>query len=371
MKICSDFLPTITNHGLCMTKNAGSLKNIFKSSEYMSKFQGTFYPSRFQHDVQSIERDLAKHHFTFLVDGQSYNDLKRGNDWKTISNTIFDLGIHGPNDTADIRRWLERIISIPSGYISKISLKPLQIKADETLLSLDQGQRGCRFTKENKDLTSVKSYSKINCLLDCKMEEAERICDCRPWDYPTANHDDSPKAKNRTKLCDFYGTTCFNMVLQENVESTCHEKCVPNCDEISYSFIVSQEPIDPEKRICSYFGHPSNDLEQEIKKYMMSQLVHGNPYGNNSDYIAASPPEKRILNLIRGILSKSEFSHYIDEKIAFEKDCEAKIKSDIAVVIVSIDSPKFTRMIKSAKVSFFDKLAILGRFIQRFEGIMK
>jgi len=361
MMICSEFFPTPTNHGFCLTRNAANLDKVFKPSDYMSTFEDIFYPLNSYHDVKNIQRDLAAHHFTFLVDGNSYNDLKRGKEWKVCPNSVFNVGIHSTYDTADIRGWYNQIMSIPTGYVTKISVKQVEIRADDTLRSIGKERRGCRFTEENDDLKSFKSYSKVNCLLDCKMDEAELLCGCRPWDYPSPNTINSPTINDPTRICDFYGTSCFNKVLEENAESECHEKCVPNCDEINYSISIGKEPIDPGKRICSHSIDPTNALEVEIKKYMMAQFVENDKYGNNTGYLAASPPEKRILNLVKGILSKSNYSYYTDEKTAYEKDCEAKLNSDVAAVVVSIDSPTFTRMIKSSKVSFFDKLAILGK----------
>ena len=67
--------------------------------------------------------------------------------------------------------------------------------------------------------------------------------------------------------------------------------------------------------------------------------------------------------MIRDILIKSneETTHYVNETLAFEEDCKRKLKSDIAVVIVSIDSPTFTRTAQTIRVSSFDKLAIIGK----------
>ena len=367
MMICSKFLPTITNHGLCLTNNAAHLNEIFKPNDFLTKFEDTFYPVQSQHEVKNIGTDLATHHLTFLVDGNSYKDLKRGTDWTASSNTIFNLGIHSSKDVADIRGWMDRIIKIPSGYITKVSIKQLEIKADDTLRSLDMKHRGCRFTEETDDLTSIKSYSKVNCFFDCKMNEAEKLCGCRPWDYPTSSNNNDSLTTDKIKICDFYGSSCFNNFLQQNKKSDCQKKCTPNCDQISYSISIDKEPIDPEKRICGYFGNPSNVLESEVKKYILSQLMRDEKYGHNAAFIASSPPERRVMSLLKDILLKSNDTYYYgDEKGAYEKDCEAKIKSDVAVVVVSIDSPTFTRMVKSAKVSFFDKLAILGKYFSNY-----
>ena len=361
MMICSEFLPTLSNHGFCLTRNAANLDRIFKSSDYMSTFRDIFYPPNSKHDVKNIQRDLSAHHFTLLIDGNSYKNLKRGKDWKVSANTVFNLGIHSTYDTADIRGWFNQILNIPTGYITKISVKQVEIKADNSLRSIGKERRGCRFTEENEDLNSVKSYSKVNCLLDCKMEEAEELCGCRPWDYPSPDKPNNSSFDDRSRICDFYGTSCFNKILQENEESACHTKCVPNCDEINYSISIGKEPIDPGNRICSYYSNPNNALEDEIKKYMLAQFVEHKQDGNKNGHIAASPPEKRILNLFKGFISKSNESYYTDERSSYEKDCKAKLNSDMAAVVISIDSPTFTRMIKSSKVSFFDKLAILGK----------
>ena len=121
-----------------------------------------------------------------------------------------------------------------------------------------------RFTDENGELSSVKLYSKINCLLDCNMKYAENICGCRPWDYPTSEHGSKTSTRNQLRICDFYGSSCFNRALQQNLKSKCDSKCVPNCDEIDYSVVIEVEPIDPKKRICSYFDESKSITIMEL-----------------------------------------------------------------------------------------------------------
>ena len=102
-------------------------------------------------------------------------------------------------------------------------------------------------------------------------------------------------------------------------------------------------------------------MELEIKKHVLTQFVENHTYVDVTGIIASEPPERRMMSLLKEILSNSNDSYYLDEKKAYEQDCVAKLNSDVAAVIVSIDSPTFTRMVKSSKVSFFDKLAILGK----------
>jgi len=64
---------------------------------------------------------------------------------------------------------------------------------------------------------------------------------------------------------------------------------------------------------------------------------------------------------MKEILLQRNTSYADDEGTLFHHDCASKIRTDIAAVIVSIDSPKFDRMIKTAKVTLSDKLATLGK----------
>ena len=358
---CSEFLPTLTTRGICLTRNAENLDQILKTNSHLSTFQDTFYPPRHQHNVENITTDLSTHHFSFVIDSNTYKDLKRGKDWNISSNTVFNIGIHSPTDVADIRGWYNQIMVVPTGYITKITIKQSEIKADDTLRSVGMEARKCRFTEENNDLPSVMYYSKVNCLLDCNMEVAQKTCGCRPWDYPTPDDHNDTSTKSQFRICDYFGTSCFTTVLQGNSESKCLEKCVPNCDEINYSISIDKEPIDPGRRICSYNRDPINALELEIKKHVLTQFVENHTYVDVTGIIASEPPERRMMSLLKEILSNSNDSYYLDEKKAYEQDCVAKLNSDVAAVIVSIDSPTFTRMVKSSKVSFFDKLAILGK----------
>ena len=353
--VCKEFIPSLTNHGICLTRNAAKIDNIFKTSNFMSTFADTFYQRHYNHEVKNVQKELSAHHFSFVIDGNSFKDMRRGKDWMNFSPTAFKLGIHSPKDIADIRGWYNQIMTIPTGYTTKIIIRQSELIADETLKSITMEKRGCRFTHENTDLSSVRAYSKVNCLLDCKIQEAEKICGCRPWDYPESNLINTSWINNAVRICDFYGNSCFNKILQENDESTCHKRCIPNCNEISYDISIDREPIDNGGRICDLDARPINALEFEVKKNLMSQLLDDTPYG------ASIQPEKRILSLVKDILLKGNFSHNRDVKEAYKNDCINKVKSDIAAVIVSIKSPVFTRMVKSLKVSFFDQLAIVGK----------
>ena len=365
---CSDFLPSFSNHGICLTRNGATLDQIFKSNSHLSTFQSIFHPKQYHQKVQRISQDRSAHYFSFFLDGNTYKDLKRGMDWNISTNTEFNIGIHSPNDIADIRGWFNTIIKVRTGYITKLTIKLSQITSDESIRGIDIEKRGCRFTDENGELSSVNLYSKINCLLDCNMKFAENICGCRPWDYPTSDQENKTSIPHQLRMCDFYGSSCFNRALRQNMKSKCDRKCVPNCKEIDYSVAIEVEPIDPEKTICSYLDASKSitTMEFQIKKYVHALFSEQNWYGE-VDYVSDSPPERRMLNLLTDILLNANESYHSDEKKVFESDCTTKLNSDIAAVIVNIGSPTFSRNIRSLKVSEFDKLATLGKFDVHWE----
>jgi hypothetical protein len=222
-------------------------------------------------------------------------------------------------------------------------------------------KRKCRFNDENDDLLSVKYYTKVNCIVDCKMNYAEKICGCRPWDYPTSSpQENDTMPESQARICDYFGSSCFNMALEDNEETQCNKKCISSCQEINYELSIHKEPIDPKNRICNFNGKPETMLELQIRKHILSQLSETNQNGD-ANYVPSTPPERRTLNLLRDVLSISNVSYFSDAEHAFEMDCQEKIKSDIAAVIVTMSSPTFTRMIRTPKATIFEKISAFGK----------
>ena len=104
---------------------------------------------------------------------------------------------------------------------------------------------------------------------------------------------------------------------------------------------------------------PENNLESNIKQYLLS--FYKSSYDSTTyDEPSNVPPENRLMNLIRGILDGNNETRIGTQEFGFEKDCNEKLDSDIAAVVVSIDSPTFTRTTKHLKATVFDKLAYIG-----------
>ena len=351
-RTCSEFLPSFSNHGFCTTRNGYALSNLFRRNHHLETFNKTFYPKNIQQIVENIEEDRSLHHFTFVMDRSVYKDMKRGVKWNQTTTGEFKLSIHSPKDVADIRGWMNEIVTAPTGFITTIKVRPSTIVSEPYVRYIGVEKRKCRFSDENEELTSFKFYSRINCLLDCNSDYAEKTCGCRPWDYPQATkHNDTAEEKKR--ICDFFGNTCFNMILENKKADFCAKKCVPDCDEVSYAITINVYPMN-DAVICDANSDPTTLLEYQIKRHIMS-LFSRDPEWTKNNYISNYSPEQRLINLVQDVLTNSS------ETERFKNDCKAKLDSDIAAVDVNIVSPKYSRINKIVKATWFDKLAVFGK----------
>ena len=351
-RTCSEFLPSFSNHGFCTTRNGDALSNLFRQNHHLEIFNKTFHPKNLQQEVENITKDRSLHHFTFVIDRSVYKDMKRGVKWNQPTTGELKLSIHSPQDVADIRGWINEIITAPTGFITTIKIRPSTIVSEDSVRNIDVEKRKCRFSDENEELTSFKWYSRINCLLDCNSDYAENICGCRPWDYPQATeHKDTAEEKKR--ICDFFGNTCFNMILENNKADSCEKKCVPDCDEVSYAITINVYPIN-DATICDVNNDPTTLLEFQMRQHIMS-LYSRDPDWTKNNYISNYSPDQRLINLIQDVLTNNS------ETERFKNDCKAKLNSDIAAVDVSIVSPKYSSINKSVKATWFDKLAVFGK----------
>ena len=354
---CAEFIPAFTSHGLCLTRNGDSQDNIFQPSYYLDTFKETFLPEHFKQQVRYIGNKASARQFALMIDGNRYNDLKRGLAWNISRRTPFILSVHSPTDTADTREWENQVIEVKAGYITTIRIKIVQLVSDASVRTVKLHKRGCRFSDENKDLSVFKWYSADNCLLECSMDFAEATCGCRPWDYPAVPK--VTKVGRTSKICEFYGSSCFNSILQGNITEECREKCVSNCNDIKYSISIETQPIDEDGEICRSQADPDDALRIEIKIYIKTLLSRD----STSDF--DNIQKLGMMNLIKDMLLQTDNSSYLNKEATFEKNCKRKLKYDIAGVILKI-SPSFKRLEQDVRVSMTDILGSLGKCLAAF-----
>ena len=131
---CADFRPAFTNQGMCFTRNAGKIHEMFKTTEYMDAFKGTFTPKRGNEEIKFIKGSGIQHQYSFVIDANRYKDMKRGKKWNKTTDTTLYLGIHSPNDIADIQG---SGIEILLGYKTTIRINLLQLSSNPDIKDLD------------------------------------------------------------------------------------------------------------------------------------------------------------------------------------------------------------------------------------------
>ena len=272
----------------------------------------------------------------------------------------YKVNVHVPTDAGNMR---ENGVEVPMGTITTIRVNSLELISHHSLRDLTIERRDCRFSVESEDLSNFKYYSKENCIFDCRMRVAESICGCRPWDYPTPD--------GTTRICDFYGSSCFNSVLQGEVSEDCNGECDFDCNEVKHSVQIETKPLEDEV-ICSYETEHDQTFEFRIQHYINTLFSDSKWFDHIANAVTnkGGPPERLTLKRVDDIINQTRVPYYngtlggdLDpERLAFIRDCKAKVKFDIAVVEVIINAPSIVRMIKTLKVTVMDKLANFGRF---------
>ena len=358
---CTDFIPSISNDGLCVTRNSFKMEEIFTHNSHLSKFTAAFVSGNSSSKVENISKKQSEYHFTLIVDRNRYNNLKRGRIWNETTNEKIKIGIHSPDEVADIRGWYNKIINLAPGHITTIKVKPGQQQSEYAIKDLPIKERKCRFEDEADDLSSLKTYTKVHCLFDCKMKLAEEICGCRPWDYPDSNRETAPHHGTKGRICDLFGNSCFDQILRHYSSTACDEKCVPSCSKVSYSIDISKDALDPENKICRIHLSSLTNMESIIRDYIFTLLQRNDDFLMGKHFEAS--PDAMMLNKLKFILTRDNTTNdeIKDTNMDLEMDCRRKLKNDIAIVVVSIDSPTFSRTTKGQKATTLDKLAYIGK----------
>ena len=164
-------------------------------------------------------------------------------------------------------------------------------------------------------------------------------CGCIPWDYiPTVQ-----QTQSGTKICNFFGKSCFNSFLDNGFANTCKDTCTADCNEVEYAVSVDEKPLDW-KKLCS---HDQNVRNAKLELFELKALEH-------------------IQNITH--LEKAGIVHFqqalmdtTNTSALRYKYCSEKMRFDVSIVDIIMDSPKATRYVQTLRVNLSDKLANLGK----------
>lgn len=166
-----------------------------------------------------------------------------------------------------------------------------------------------------------------------------RYCNCIPWDYPTpANINDT----NDGMICDFYGKSCFNSYIENGFAENCTEKCLEGCNEVIFSLTTDREPIHPGD-ICNY---DPNDDHNDLSAFEIKTAS----YIRNSSY----SKNQGVIRFIQALAGKRNSTSFMLEY------CTKRVRYDIAIVNVVMESPTVIKYRQVFAASYKDKIGIFG-----------
>ena len=94
------------------------------------------------------------------------------------------VSIHNPKEPADTKFIPSTSVKIPLGSTTTFLITPKARKIDESGKELTESERGCRLDEDTDALDIFNVYTRVGCLLECKMQYSIKMCGCTPWNYP-------------------------------------------------------------------------------------------------------------------------------------------------------------------------------------------
>ena len=174
---------------------------------------------------------------------------------------------------------------------------------------------------------------------ECYITKAMDYCNCVPWDYPVPYE---TIVSNSKMICDFYGNSCFNSYIENGMAVDCQNECDPGCNEVKFSITTEKELIKWED-ICTY---DPKDTEQELDLFERAtfEFLFNTTYSGRTG----------VVRFQQALLKSKDTNSFT------QTYCEKKLKNDIAIVEVVMDSPTVIKYIQTYKATTTDKLANFG-----------
>ena len=155
--LCSEFKPSLSDHGMCFTKNQAPVDTIYRPTEYMKTFKEAFLSDRDDFTILKNRGSGKRYKTIFLINANQVMDMRNGLKWNRTDPSEFLIGIHPNLDMPIIR---ETGIKIDAGFKTMIRVNAIQLKSDKSIKRLDVRRRGCKFREESKDMSIFKVYSR-------------------------------------------------------------------------------------------------------------------------------------------------------------------------------------------------------------------
>ncbi len=119
-------------------------------------------------------------------------------------------------------------------------MKPTIVTTDESLISVPENKRKCRFPKEEHNSFNgiFNRYSQTTCVFECRLRQLYDTFGCIKWDFPRFEDD--------LTICGQEHLRNDNISYWNAFQATSEDKCdcPADCDVLSYDFVISKKPLD-------------------------------------------------------------------------------------------------------------------------------
>lgn len=187
-RLCNDFFSTLTDVGICHTKNL-NLRNVFK--KIPKDFEATFDVN--QDPVKKIEGGNYWGEATFVLDTATFKKstfLRVGFDAiedRIDKLSLVQMQIQSTDEVPHILHGIYhasslKSITLEAGHEYTIEIVPKGQTITEAFKELTPDDRQCKLKSETQSDWFL-HYTELNCKYECKIKLAAQTCQCIPWDF--------------------------------------------------------------------------------------------------------------------------------------------------------------------------------------------
>ncbi|KAK4879623.1 hypothetical protein RN001_007769 [Aquatica leii] len=264
---CEDlFNSALTDDGLCCTFNALPRSFIFRNPREMAGLNLTFpsevddwnpengYSENASINALPMRATGAGTHLglTLVLDAQLKSYY--------CSSSIgvgFKILLHNSLETPKMS---EFALLVAPGLEARIVIQPKIYDASQTIRAIDIKKRMCYFTNE-RDLQFYRTYTELNCKLECQTNYTLSLCGCVPFYLP----------KNRfKKICSKRQEACSNiakevMEIPNQNGSNCN--CLPACFELGFDASITSGKLSITSKMKEHI------IKNETIEYFMENMA--------------------------------------------------------------------------------------------------
>ena len=283
-KVCSDFFPTPTDQGICLTQNL-ELDEIMQRKEL---YEDMFETSK-QSSKSKIDGGTLLSEITFVIFTDSGNPLSQSYPRESgiqIGEIKFQL--HQPNEFAKIligNNYETDLIPLTlnrgTEYFIKVSPKGQVVS--QSIRDIKPMQRKCHLEEEVSVSSVFKVYTENNCLYDCYVTLSQEQCKCIPWDFFTKTI--------KYHECDVFGRSCFYGKMANLIQAPENHclHCIKECNYIKYNKIVEKAETLPstygdKETFFDYILDKNNVLVEEGFKRGFDSFLQRDSISSNKNY---------------------------------------------------------------------------------------